>query len=158
MSNDNNHVFSPSERLMHDLSCELERRSRGGHPFSVVQIRMSNPTEKIHVLKAFRASTRIFDDIYEYQNETDLLLNLKHCDTKGAFRFIDRLKHKLNDLGFAKILFEACVVEPIPGDNLEQLLKHVDDDINKLSAIGLGEAGQYQDISPLRRYVDSLKG
>lgn len=150
--------YSPSDRLMHDLECELERRARGGHPFALIQVRMNVSTDKMFLLQAFRLSTRIFDDIYEYKNDTDLLLNLKHCDSKGAFRFIDRLKHKLNDLGHGKILFEACVVEPIPGDKLENLLQHVDDDINKLSLMGLGEAGQYQDISPLRRYVDSLKG
>jgi hypothetical protein len=151
-------TFDPSDRMMYDLFCELERRARGGHPFSLVHMRVYDVNHKQTILKAFREVTRVFDAAYEYDLDTDLLLSLKHCDTKGAFKFIDRLNHKLKDFGLYKNIFDACVVEPYPGDDMNTLLQNVKDDLNKIASTGLGEAGQYQDISPLKRFVDGLKG
>ena len=150
--------FDPHDRMMHEIACELERRSRGGYPFSLIHMRVYDPQNKTMLLQAYRSVTRIFDAIYEYESDTDLLLSLKHCDSKGAFKFIDRLNHKLKDLGQFKTIFDACVVEPFPGDDLNVLLNNVKQDLNKIASAGLGEAGQYQDISPLRRYVEGLKG
>ncbi len=150
--------FNPSDRMMHDLLCELERRARGGLPFSLVHMRVYDVQHKPKILEAFRIVTRLFDSIYEYDIDTDLLLSLKHCDTKGAFKFIDRLNFQLKEMGLYKNIFDACVVEPYPGDDMIVLLQNVKDDLNKIAALGLGEAGQYQDISPLRRFADSLKG
>ena len=158
MDKNNSLTFDPSDRMMHDLLCELERRARGGLPFSLVHMRVYDLGHKQIILTAFRAVTRIFDAAYQYDLDTDLLLSLKHCDTKGAFKFLDRLNYQLKDMGVGKNIFDACVVEPYPGDDMNILLQNVKDDLNKIAATGLGEAGQYQDISPLKRFVDGLKG
>lgn len=149
--------FSSPASLSLDLQRELERRSRGGQPFAVVLMRIHKIEEKTTVLKAFRSITRIFDDIYACDDPREVLLCLKHCDSKGAFRFIDRLKFQLIDMGAGKDFFDLCVAEPIPGDDLDVMLRHVKDDLDRLCVTGPGEAGEYKDISPLRRYVDGLK-
>jgi hypothetical protein len=150
-------TFNNQSQMFHSLKCELERFSRGGHPFSIVLVRVHDEAHKQIILKSFRVATRIFDEIFEYKNNNDLLFSLKHCNASGAFLFIKRLKITLKEHGMINNIFEACVVDPIPGDDIQNLLTHLEQDLAKISEGGLGEVGQYQDISPLKRFSDSLK-
>ena len=150
--------FSETSRMILDLVSELERRSRGGKAFSIILLCLNEHCSPEILLKSFQSVTRIFDDIYVYnERRNEYLLSLKHCDTKGAFRFITRLKNAIKKEDVFQNPFEAVVAEPVEGDDIPKLLKLVEEDLEKILKEGSGEMGEYKDISPLKRYVDQLK-
>ena len=74
--NDKAIIFDDPLNLLRSLRSELERLARGGHPFAIILLRVHSTDHKDIILKTFRNSTRIFDEIFEYKNETDVLLSL----------------------------------------------------------------------------------
>lgn len=148
--------------MMEDIKRELDRRSRRGNPYSVAIIRLDSITDvavaeqRLKTLStALRACIRTFDDVYRL-NETDLLVSLKHSELMGAMRFIERLKQEMKQAN-ADFTFTSCVAEPDPSDNIESLFKHLIKDLEQVAALGPGQSVKYEDVSPLQRFVSSLK-
>ena len=154
--------FKSHAVMMEDIKRELDRRSRRGNPYSVAMIRLDSITDvavaeqRLKKLSAaLRSCIRTFDDVYRI-NETDLLVSLKHSDLLGAMRFIERLKQEMKQLE-ADFTFTSCVAEPDPADNIDSLFQHLKKDLEQVAALGPGQSVIYEDISPLQRFVSSLK-
>lgn len=153
--------------LMTDLERELERRARRGQPFCIVmcriddyeQIREQGPAARDEIMKKAGAALlkciRSFDDAYRF-GQFEFVASLKHSDSDGGLKFVNRLRVILND---AKVPFTMsyCVAEPTPGDNVHDLLRNVRADLEKISSSGVAESGRYEEISALQRFVNTLK-
>jgi len=154
--------FKSQSVMMTEIKRELDRRSRRGHPYSVALIRLDgSPTGEERegrlktVSQALRKCLRSFDDVYRI-NETDMLVGLKHSDLKGGMRFIERLKQEMKELE-ATFTFTSCVAEPDPADNMDKMLENLMKDLEEVAARGPGHAVKYEDLSPLQRFVSTLK-
>jgi diguanylate cyclase len=146
--------------LIPDLERELERRARRGHPFSVVIGQVDNPDpakmpEQIKLIaKGLRICMRSFDDAY-LSGKNEFLVSLKQTDNAGALRFVERLKDVLANHE-ATFTMSFCAAEPMPGDDMNALLANVRNDLKELASQSSGEAVEYEEISPLQRFVKSI--
>ena len=154
--------FKINALLLPEVRRELDRRGRKGNPFSLAMIRLDgNPAEaelayKLRAIStALRQGLRSFDDVYKVSN-TDLLIALKHADLKGGFRFIERLKLELKNIQ-ADFTFSSCVAEPDPADDLDRFLQNLAADLTQISSYGGGQTMKYEEISPLQRFVSTMK-
>lgn len=145
-----------------DILRELERRSRRGQPFCIAMARIDDPKRCGNIADVKAAarivlgSIRIFDDAY-VTGQGEFLVCLKHADAKGGLKFSTRLNEELKkdlDIDFT---MSCCVAEPLPGDSVPGLIANIRKDLNHISGFGDGATGQYEDISPLNRYIQSLK-
>ena len=152
---------------MTDLTRELERRARRGQPFCIVMARIdgfekmrarggaaTDDTVKIaagHVAKCIRT----FDDAYRFR-EDSFVATLKHSDLEGGLKFVRRLQNILKEAD-RPLSMSYCVAEPMPGDEIAQFIKHVENDLDKIAASGFNEVGKHEDMSPLQRFVKSIK-
>jgi diguanylate cyclase len=147
--------------IMPDLERELERRARRGQPFAIVLCRIDQvePEKREARMKkaaeALKICLRNFDDAY-VSGEGEFLTSLKHSDATGGLKFIERLKKTLDKVG-ADFTMTYCSAEPMPGDDLEELVRNVRGDLIEVATEGKGEAVKFEDVSPLQRYVHSLK-
>lgn len=146
--------------IIPDLERELERRARRGHPFSVVMGQIDKPDmSKLPaqiklIAKGLRVCMRSFDDAY-LSGKNEFLVSLKQTDNAGALRFVERLKSVLANEG-ATFTMSFCAAEPMPGDDLNGLLVNVRNDLKEIAAQSAGEAVEYEEISPLQRFVKSM--
>lgn len=153
--------FRSSTVMMAELARELERRSRRGQPFSVALLRIDDPllrTNDVAVsitVKAINKTIRTFDDPY-VAGDGEFLISLKHSDSNGGLRFVTRFRQALADLN-PHFTVSSCVAEPLPGDELPDLLRNVRSDLEELSATARGATGQYEEVSPLNRFLQGLK-
>lgn len=147
--------------MVADLERELERRSRRGQPFCFVLSRIdgveARKDEKNMVLaaKCIEKTIRSFDDAY-VSAEGEILSCLKHSDDNGGLKFITRLNFILSKDENVKFTMSSFVAEPLPGDNITQLISLVRQSLDDLARKTNAAAGQYEDISPLSRYIQSL--
>ena len=143
--------------LIPDLERELERRARRGHPFSIVIGQVDRPDfdklpEQIKLIaKGLRICMRSFDDAY-LSGKNEFLVSLKQTDNAGALRFVERLKDVLAK-DEAKFTMSFCAAEPMPGDDLNSLRANVRLDLKEIASQGSGEAVEYEELSPLQRFV-----
>ncbi|HNQ91642.1 MAG TPA: hypothetical protein PKI93_01790 [Alphaproteobacteria bacterium] len=148
--------------MVADLERELERRARKGQPFSVAMIRIDNPAlrgdERVLALvsRAIQKTIRSFDDAY-VSGDGEFLISLKHSDSAGGVRFVARFKSALNESGEQDFTVSSCVAEPLPGDELSDLLANVRADLDQISSQDGGAVGQHEEVSPLNRFLQSLK-
>lgn len=154
--------FPTHEKMMLDLERELERRSRRGQPFCFVISQIDGDDAKknnhniIMAAKAIQKTIRSFDDAYVIEDGT-FLSSLKHSDNSGGLKFVNRLNKILaNDIEI-KFSMSSIVAEPIPGDNVTQLIGGVKANLQSLSSREKGIAEEYKEISPLGQYLKSLK-
>ncbi|MFA5592233.1 MAG: diguanylate cyclase [Micavibrio sp.] len=163
-----------SVKLMHeDIKREMDRLSRRGNPFSIALVRIDDFKEEwranpghceamIRDLSArIQESLRSFDDAY-YMGGEYYLLALKHADMLGAQAAIRRLTaimaekpvHSPDDPAQA-ISVSTVLHEPEVGDEVDPLLANMKKDLadTKEKAAVL----QYNDISPLQRYIHSTE-
>lgn len=146
--------------IIPDLERELERRARRGQAFSVVLGQIDAPdkirlAEQLSVVaKAMRKCLRSFDDAY-LSGPHEVLVSLKQTDNPGALRFVERLKSALQRED-ADFTMSFCIAEPMPGDDLNVLISNIRADLKGVAAESKGEAVEYEEISPLQRYVKSL--
>lgn len=151
-----------SSVMLADLERELERRARRGQPFCIVLSRIDGESERknpdyiLTAAKCIEGTIRNFDDAY-VTDEGEFLSCLKHSDDKGGMRFIARLNDALVNIGGGQITMSSFVAEPLPGDNISQLIENIRVDLNQLAQQTVGASGQYEDESPLSRYVRLLK-
>lgn len=150
------------EKMMIELQRELERRSRRGQPFclAISQIDGDEPEKNsqsiILAAKAIQQTIRSFDDAYVIDNGV-FLSSLKHSDNNGGLKFVNRLNKILArdlDVTFS---MSSIVAEPMPGDNLHQMIEAVKTELKKLSSSETGIAEEYKEISPLGLYLKSIK-
>jgi diguanylate cyclase len=153
-----------------DVERELERRARRGKPFSLVFARIDD-FEKLagvdvdqknhmilYVAGLIKKSIRTYDDAYRI-GEGEFIMSLKHTELSGAVATINRMRQYLQEEpmqgeGLPKITLSYCAAEPMPGDNVSELifnmradLKHYDD--------GGNMAMEYIEQSPLERFIKS---
>lgn len=140
-----------------ELERELERRARRGQPFSVVMCLIDRATDATlpdqmkTVSAALKMCMRSFDDAY-LSGRNEILISLKQTENEGALKFVERLKNALTRLN-ASFSMSFCVAEPEPGENVETLLTHIRGDLRDIAKEREGEAAEFEDISPLQRYI-----
>ncbi len=150
-----------SALMIVELERELERRARRGQPFSIAILRIDDKelrTSEDALQKASAAigkTIRSFDDAY-ISGEGEFIISLKHSDTNGGLRFVARFNQALKfDLG-ADFTVSSCVAEPLPGDDISELLSNIRADLDDIAGAGKGATGQYEEISPLNRFLQTL--
>jgi len=158
--------------LKDDVSREMERRARRGNPFSLALVKINGFKEEWRdddetfysmvrqVSEQIKEVLRSFDDAYFLGGEY-FLLCLKHADMVGSQAAIARLNMSINSTEIAppdapkeQISVSTVVSEPTQGDNLENMLENMKKDL-----VGIDSKGtvvQYNDISPLQRYIHSM--
>jgi len=162
--------------LQSDMERELERFSRQGTQFTLAIARIddyekileSYGREKTRdyiklVAEKVQKSLRSFDDAYSYKPDT-FVLSLKQSDINGGIRALERLRAELEaeniilDIGGEKVplTMSCCIAEPMPGDEVEQLLANLDEDLNTAERRP-DSVLQYQEMSPLQRYVQNTE-
>ena len=148
--------------MIPELERELERRTRRGQPFCIVLSRIDGdvarktPENIALAVQCIEKTIRNFDDAY-VTGDGEFLSSLKHSDDKGGMKFVVRLNESLKAKEGVQFTMSSFVAEPLPGDNIQQLIDNIKIDLNKLASAENGVAGQYEDLSPLARYVKSLK-
>lgn len=154
--------FKNDAPLLTDLTRELDRRSRRGNPFSIIALRLDgNPEQDEHDFQvqtlalAIRQTVRSFDDVYRIGSR-NFLISLKHSNASGAMKFADRIRAELKRLG-ATFTLSSCVAEPEAGDDMSAMLNHIEKDLDNISGKGGGETIKYEDVSPLQRFISTIK-
>lgn len=157
---DNSTGLRSANVMVQDLERELERRARRGHPFSIVLCQIDKPVdadlpEQIKLAAVvLKICMRSFDDAY-LSGKNEMLVSLKQTDNAGALRFVERLKYVLTEKG-GTFTMSFCAAEPMPGDDLKALIANVRADLKELASAGAGEAGEYEEISPLQRFIKTI--
>lgn len=168
-----------SRRVMRkDLEREMERRARRGKPFSLALVKIDR-YEDIRALQnvdehgmligalgdMIRRCLRSFDDAYR-SGDGEFIMSLKHADISGGTSALNRLRKLLEE---AHIVFEkdgqllpltlsGCVAEPLPGDDLDILLGNMREDLGRYGEVtGTGAALQYHEVSPLKRFIETMQ-
>lgn len=150
------------EKMIPDLEKELERRSRRGQPFCFVISRIDgdeprqNPQNILLAAKCLQKTIRSFDDAY-VSDTGEFLSSLKHSDNNGGLKFIVRLNSILRENHEVDFTMSSFVAEPLPGDNITDLVEHVRNDLEKSTVNTKSLTGQYEEISPLNLYLKNLK-
>lgn len=156
-----------------DITREMDRRSRRGNPFALALLKINHfsPawsaedelfTKTIRkIADQMRLSLRTFDDAY-YLGDEYFLLSLKHADKLGSQAAVGRLISSVNegkvmrpDKPEEQISVSIVVAEPSPGDKLDDMLAHMKKDLEGVDS--KSTVLQYNDISPLQRYLHTIK-
>lgn len=157
-----------------DFTREMDRRARRGNPFVLALVKINNYKEEWQtdvethagiirkIADQLKACLRSFDDAY-YMGGEYFMLALKHADGLGAQAAMVRLNQAitlahiampgdpLNDISVSTVLSE-----PTEGDALDTLMLHMKKDLEGINS--KGTVLQYQDLSPLQRYIHSMGG
>lgn len=147
--------------MIPELEKELERRSRRGQPFSIAVLRIDNKEDRIKdtaiqsASKAVLKTIRSFDDAY-FVGNGEFVISLKHSDSNGGLRFVTRFNQALKEDDTTDFTVSSCVAEPLPGDEIHTLLQNVRADLDHICELGHGGAGQYEEVSPLNRFLQTL--
>jgi len=150
------------EFMLPDLKKEMERVARRGKPFTLVFARVDAfdtitdyPLCLKLVSKHIKRCLRTFDDAYYLENGM-FVLSLKQSDTFGAQAATMRLQQGLReDTENIGITMSYCIAEPVPEDNIDELISNMRFDLVKYSDekdIVL----KFLEVSPLQRYIDAL--
>ena len=159
-----------------DLSRELDRLARQGKPFSLALVRIdnldlirtSNPPEVADecmktVSAMIKRSMRSFDDAYRLDSD-EFALSLKQANMNGGIKALERLKRELEKANVtcmidgvkAYMTLSSCIAEPVPGDNVHELLDNLKADLDQSAKSG-GTVLEYFEMSPLQRYAKETK-
>ncbi len=158
--------------MQKDIMREMDRLARRGKAFSIALLRVDDFDEvqkgfdagTVQSLVRFisdmiRCSVRSFDDAY-YMDNGLFILSLKQTDTQGGIRALQRLRtelekkesaYKMQDFGI-NLSLSSCVAEPLPGDNILELLENLKTDLDECRNES-GAVLEYFEVSPLQRYV-----
>ena len=159
-----------------DLAREMERLARRGRSFCVAMARIDNYdkivdehgrdyarqiTKKISLL--IMKCMRAFDDAYRMGNG-EFILSLKQAEISGGIAALDRLKDFLIKENVTYQLagevtalsMSCCVMEPLAGDDIDELLKNLRFDLNNTEKTK-GSVLEYYEMSDLERFVQSTQ-
>lgn len=155
-----------------DIGREMERRARQGNPFSLALVKINNfkknwrDQEELcrdmvrRISDQIKLCLRSFDDAY-YLGGEYFLLSLKHADILGAQAAVSRLNQGVTAAHIPaagdpleEVSVSTIVYEPAQGDVLQDLLANMKRDLQGIEA--KGTVLQYNDISPLQRYIHSI--
>jgi diguanylate cyclase (GGDEF)-like protein len=160
--------------MLEDMKQELERLARHGRAFSLALVQIDHyevmrarlpQAEREAIIKSvtamIRSCLRSFDGAY-YIGEGEFVLSLKQATAAGGQKALERLRQKLEktDLSFAcegrarGVSLSCCVAEPLPEDNIEQVLSNLRNDLQGRDRDD-GSVLVYYEISPLQRFVNS---
>lgn len=146
--------------IVADLERELDRRARRGQAFSIILSQIDDVKSETYEAQlkiaaaAIKSCMRSFDDAY-LSGPNEVLVSLKQTDNAGAMRFVDRLKSVLVKKE-ADFTMSFCVVEPMPGEDVETLLANVRNDLRSIAKERAGDAVEFEDISPLQRFINKV--
>jgi diguanylate cyclase len=154
-----------------DIAREMERRARRGNPFSLALVKINNFKDEwrgnesacrpmvLKISEKLKECLRSFDDAY-YLGDEYFLLSLKHADLLGSQAALARLNGLIAaahipapDSG--EISVSSVLSEPTPGDKLDDLLANMKKDLQGIEV--KGTVLQYQDLSPIQRYIHSIE-
>lgn len=163
-----------SKNTLHtDLAREMERLARRGRPFCLALARIDyyDDIVKEHgrdvarqstkaVSQLIKKSMRSFDDGYRLGNG-EFVLSLKQADMLGGVAALERLKKLLegdqvsiNLNGNNQLLtMSCCIAEPVPEDNVDDLITNLRDDLNSAEKSDAGSVLEYHEMSDLERYL-----
>jgi diguanylate cyclase len=161
------------EMFFKDIRREADRLARQGKPFCIAVCRIDNQESMRKnaatpeydeclqlIAKSIKKCLRSFDDAYRMDNDT-LVLALKQTGVSGGMTALYRLKEimqkdKLTYVMEGKsceLTLTSCVTEPVPEDDIRQLLMNMEKDIYKL-ATHPGAVVEYREVSPLQRFIN----
>ncbi len=162
--------------LWHDMEREMERLSRRGKPFvlALVQIvdhekiKQSQTDDRYkeildEVVKLIKKCVRSFDDAYR-SDDGEFVMCLKQSEQAGGSAAIARLLRFLEE---AELFYEidgkqhevdltCCVAEPMPGDEISELIVNMRNDLGRYEVDADTSALEYIEKSPLQRLVESM--
>jgi diguanylate cyclase (GGDEF)-like protein len=158
--------------LQPDFDREMERRARRGNPFSLSLVKINNYKDEWRadekgsaamikkISDHIKESLRSFDDAY-YLGEEYFVLALKHADALGSQAAMARLNQAITsahipapDDPLEEISISSVISEPTQGDKLPDMLENMKKDLVGIDA--KGTVLQYNDLSPLQRYIHSM--
>lgn len=158
--------------LPQDFEREMERRSRRGNPFVLALVKINKykdewrTQEKLcrpmvqKIADQMKDSLRSFDDAY-FMGDEFFILALKHADLLGAQSAMVRLNQSIAsahiaapDDPLAEISVSSVLSEPTKGDTLDAMIANMKKDLEGIDS--KGTVLQYQDLSPLQRYIHSM--
>lgn len=164
--------FRKADVMFADLAEEMERVARQGKPFALAVIRIDGfhehekhlSPEAVERMIADAAllvkkSIRSFDDAYRVSDAV-FVLALKQTTIEGGVKALNRLKVDVTDFagvyegrnGKVSLTLSSNVMEPVPADDLREIVKELQDDLERWS--GRTELLlQYSEKSPLMRFV-----
>lgn len=159
--------------MTEDLNNEMYRLNRQGQPFCLVMAlldgtgRESNLADSARISGALRSlvrvfyeSSRPFDEIYNIA-DNEFVMCLKQTDVRGAMVAVQRMISslrlegqmlELQDGRQIPLSFSACVIEPLPHDDLESILAHAKDDLLEYNS-SPGTLIEYVESSDLERFL-----
>ncbi len=159
--------------MKEDLTREMHRRSRRGSPFALALIKINDfnddwmKEDEAFILTIrkisdqMRQTLRSFDDAY-YLGGQYFLVSLKHADRVGSQAASGRLSAGIHDAHIAQpqnpgkeITVVVLVAEPVEGDDIDTMIDNMKKDLEGINAKGTVLA--YNDLSPLQRYVHTIK-
>lgn len=159
-----------------DLERELERRARRGRPFCLILARidsyepMRNELGEEGLRKVVFAASelikkciRSFDDAYR-AGDAEFILALKHASMSGGTAGIARLRRMLEEDPILipvkdrmrPVTMSYCSAEPVPGDNMEELVRNMRADLDRFESGG-DTLLEYFEQSPLQRFLMTEK-
>lgn len=148
--------------LDEDFKKEMERVSRQGRQFAVALIRINNPEEIAEnrseafplVVDTIKGCMRTFDDAY-LVGEHEFLLSLKLTDASGSLSALKRMESVIlsKDIQGPRPKLLSCIAEPVPGDDIDELLKNIRYELDSFPKDEIGII-EFMDTSPLERFVN----
>lgn len=165
---------SPS-RLIPDTKRELDRLARHGKGFCLALARIDDfdalaaisSEDEMNgyirlVADLIKLSVRSFDDAY-YLPNNEFVLCLKQTDVTGGISALERLRKQLEqqnvcysaaDGSRKELSISCCISEPVEGDDVNELLRHLRDDLSRSEQDSTDSSVlKYHELSPLQRYV-----
>lgn len=150
--------LNAQSQLMKDFGVELERRARHGSTFVLGLISLKSYEDNgvkgrsqqdfFTAAAAIKKCMRVFDDAYVL-SDNEFAVLLKETDSDGGIRFYKRL-NEIIDTTASKILF--CASEPVPGDEIEHLIRHMRLEVEKLESDDPSSV-IHKEVSPLELYM-----
>lgn len=164
--------------VMHDdLSIEMERLAREGHPFCVGLARIDAFEEAMKslsvndlnalvktVAELIKKSLRSYDDAYRLENG-HFVMCIKQSDLTGGQKALMRLRDILEqaqekyqvDGQTVPLSLSCCVAMPLAGDDIDELITYLYDDLDG-QPDDRGSVMTYRELSPLQRFIEGEKG
>jgi len=160
--------------MQEDFKRELDRRDRKGLAFcicvveldSIDKIKKHNDTVAQNaifegVARVFLKTVRSFDDAY-HQGNGKFFLCLKHIDLLDACSVMDRIRGIVlgERMDFdvpgeekIRITMSVGVAEPIPGDEIEDVVENATRALKRAQGYGGNKVEQHQEISRLEQFA-----